>query len=126
MKKTLSLAVIAVTSAMALSTSAMAGDAANGEKIFKKKCKTCHVVEAGKKPKATGPNLAGFLTRPSGTSDYKHSKKLAAAGITWDEENLDQWLKNPKKMVKGTRMTFKLKKEKDRQDVIAYLMTIGS
>ncbi|MTI09635.1 c-type cytochrome [Curvivirga aplysinae] len=126
MKKTISLSVFAVASALVLSASAMAGDAANGEKIFKKKCKTCHVVEAGKKPKATGPNLAGFLTRPSGTSDYKHSKKLAAAAITWNEETLDQWLQNPRKMVKGSRMSFKLKKEKDRQDVIAYLMTIGS
>lgn len=127
MKKAISLTVLAVASAMALSTSAFAaGDAAKGEKIFKKKCKACHIVEAGKPAKPTGPNLAGFLTRPSGTSDYKHSKKLTAANITWDEATLDEWLKNPKKMVKGTRMTFKLKKEKDRQNVIAYLMTVGN
>ena len=99
-----------------------AGDAGNGAKVFKKKCKSCHTVEAGKKHK-TGPNLAGMFSRPAGKADgYKYSKNLKAADFNWDEANLDTWLTNPKKFIKKTKMTLKLKKEKDRADVIAYLM----
>lgn len=126
MKTKLTLSMVCLASMMALSTSALAaGDIAKGEKVFKKKCKTCHTIDVGGKSK-TGPNLAGFLSRPAASQDgYKYSKNLKAAGITWDAETLDTWLKSPKKMVKGTKMSMKVKKEKERVNVIAYLMTIG-
>ena len=42
--------------------------------------------------------------------------------IVWDEKNIDAFIKKPKKFLKGTKMSFiGLKKEKDRNDVIAYL-----
>ena len=44
-------------------------------------------------------------------------------GITWGQDTLDIYLTNPKKYIPGTKMVFAgLKKEKDRQNLIAYLV----
>jgi len=104
-----------------LSTTAMAssdGDAAKGEKVFNK-CKACHSFKKNK----FGPNLAGVYGKPAASvAGYKYSKAMKAANITWDEENLDKFLKKPKKFIKKTKMSFGgLKKEKDRENVIAYM-----
>jgi len=96
------------------------GDAAKGEKIYKK-CKACHSLEAGKKK--VGPSLAGLFGRTAGTVEgFKYSTAMKDSGIVWDEETLDSFLTKPKDMVPKTRMAFPgLKKEQDRMDVIAYL-----
>ncbi len=126
MKTKLSLTIACLISIGAFSTPSFAdGDVTKGEKTFKKKCKSCHTLKAGKKS-STGPNLAGFLSRPAGKLEgFKYSKNMKAADFTWDEETLDKWLKNPKKMIKGSRMSMKLGKEKDRKNVIAYLLTVA-
>ena len=73
-----------------------------------------------------GPQLNGIIGREIGAiADYKYSKamvKYAATAKIWSEENLDAYLESPRKVVKGGRMAFAgLRKEKDRNDVIAYL-----
>lgn len=106
---------------LATGTASAEGDAAKGEKLFKRKCRTCHVIDSGSKHKI-GPDLAGMFGRQAGSAEgYKYSKNLKSADFTWDDGSLDQWLENPKKFVKGTKMVFKLRKEGDRADVIAYL-----
>jgi len=97
-----------------------AGDAAAGEKVFRK-CKACHSVEAGKNK--VGPTLHGVFGRSAGTVEgFKYSDAMMESGIVWDEETLDTYLANPKKSVPGTRMAFPgLKKEEDRVNVITYL-----
>lgn len=102
----------------------LAADADKGEKVFKK-CKACHKVEAGKKS-PVGPNLNGVIGRTAGTGDFKrYSKAMRQAGengLVWDEKALADYLTAPKKFLKGTKMAFPgLKKEKDRDNVIAYL-----
>ena len=97
------------------------GDAAAGEKLFKR-CKACHVVDAEKHK--TGPHLVNIMGRTAGTVEgYKrYSKAMKASGIVWNEETLDGYLEKPKAYVKGTRMAFAgLRKEADRTNVIAYL-----
>ncbi len=96
------------------------GDAANGEKIFKK-CKACHSLEAGKNK--VGPSLAGLFGRTAGTVEgFKFSTAMKDSGIVWDEETLNSFLEKPKQVVPKTRMAFPgLKKEQERADVIAYL-----
>ncbi len=96
------------------------GDAAKGEKIYKK-CKACHSLEAGKKK--VGPSLAGLFGRTAGTVEgFKYSAAMKDSGIVWDEETLDGFLTKPKDVVPKTRMAFPgFKKEQDRMDVIAYL-----
>ena len=97
------------------------GDAAAGEKLFKR-CKACHVVDAEKHK--TGPHLVNIMGRTAGTVEgYKrYSKAMKASGVVWNEETLDGYLEKPKAYVKGTRMAFAgLRKEADRANVIAYL-----
>lgn len=96
------------------------GDAAAGEKVFRK-CKACHSVEAGKNK--VGPSLHGVFGRTAGMEEgFKYSDAMKESGIVWDEETLDVYLTKPKDMVPGTRMAFPgLKKEEDRANVIAYL-----
>jgi len=110
-------------------SSAYAGDAEKGKKVFNK-CKACHGIDEGGKNKL-GPNLWNMVGAPIAAVDgYKYSKALLAyAGEAgnWNEENLDAWLKKPKDLVRKTKMIFPgLKKEADRADLIAYLKENGS
>ena len=116
--------VFILVALMSFSLPAQAGDVAAGEKVFKK-CKACHVVD--KEKNKTGPHLVGLIGREAGSVDSfkKYSKAMKGSGIVWNAETLDGYLANPKKYLKGTKMAFAgLKKEKDRQNIIAYLESL--
>ena len=106
---------------------AMALDAelvAKGEKVFKK-CKACHKV-GDKAKNGTGPILNGVYGRAAGTVDgFKYSKPMLAAaegGLVWDEAELSGYLANPRKYMKGTKMSFAgLKKDKDIAAILEFL-----
>lgn len=124
MKTALSLTAAILTS-FALAGDAFAqGDAANGEKVFRK-CKACHMIGEGAK-KRVGPPLNNIVGAKAGAQDdYKYSqamKDAGAGGLVWTEDKLDAYLKSPKAIVPKGKMAFPgLKKDSDRADVIAYL-----
>jgi cytochrome c len=101
------------------------GDAARGEKVFKK-CAECHTAD---EPfNKTGPYLVGIVGRKVASIYYKeYSPEMVAlgeAGAVWDEASLDRYLTNPKDMVPNGYMSFPGIKEPDeRADLIAYLKT---
>lgn len=100
---------------------ALAGDIDAGAKVFKK-CKACHWAD--KEKNKTGPHLVGIIGRTAGTLDSykKYSKAMKNSGIVWDEATLTDYLRAPKKYLKGTKMAFAgLRKDADIENVIAYL-----
>jgi len=117
-------AIVAVALGMALVPTGpvLATDIKAGQKVFKK-CKACHYADREKHK--TGPHLVNLIGRTAGSlEDYKkYSKAMKASGIVWDKETLTEYLRAPKKYIKGTKMAFVgLKKDADIENVIAYLM----
>lgn len=96
------------------------GDAEAGAKVFKR-CQACHVVD--KEQNRVGPYLLGLFGRKAGSVEgYRYSDAMKSADLVWSEDTLDAYLENPKKLIPKNRMAFPgLKKEADRQNVIAYL-----
>lgn len=97
---------------------------AAGEKVFRK-CKACHQVGEGAKNRS-GPQLNGIVGRPFGAVEgFRYSDAMKAAaegGAVWTEETLAAFLENPKKYLKGTKMSFAgLKSAEDIAAVTAYL-----
>ena len=111
------------------------GDIAAGEKVFKK-CSACHKVGDDAKNRV-GPVLNGVFGRTAGTFEgFKYGKDLAKAGemgLVWDDELVFTYIENPKQFLRDylgdkkakTKMTFRLKKEEDRRNVVAYLKTFS-
>ena len=132
--------ILTALAALALAAPAFAGDVTNGEKEFKK-CKSCHMIVADDgteivKGGKTGPNLYGVVGRAAGSvADFAYSdamKGMGATGLVWDEALLAEYVADPTAFIDShggegkSKMTFNLKKEDDRHDVIAYLKTFSN
>jgi cytochrome c len=54
-------------------------------------------------------------------------KKLGEQGFTWNEQNIDKWIANPKAMIPDSPMALAFQGIADageRTDIIAYLKTV--
>lgn len=100
-------------------------NAAEGEKITKK-CTNCHTFTKGGANKV-GPNLWNVLgNKFAHTDSFTYSKAFYALEGGWDYDNLYQFLRKPKKYVKGTKMAFAgLRKPEDIANVLAYIRTLS-
>lgn len=101
------------------------GDAAKGEQAAKQ-CAACHSFTDN--ANKVGPSLLGIVGRKPGAAEgYAYSepfKTYAASFAAWDDATLDAWLKDPKTVVKGTKMSFAgIKDDAVRADLIAFLKT---
>ena len=113
------------------------GDAAEGEKDFKK-CKACHTISSADevflKGGKTGPNLYGVIGRQAGSLEgFKYGASIVQAGadgLIWDEDTLVAYIADPKAFLKEvtgdssakSKMTFKLK---EGEDVAEFLETFS-
>lgn len=112
---------IAAVVVAAMAQSAQAGDPEAGAQSFKK-CLPCHSIGEGAKNKV-GPELNGIDGRHSGTAPgYSYSEANKGSGITWNEQTFKQYIKDPRAMIKGTKMIFPgIKNEKEIDNLWSYL-----
>ncbi len=101
------------------------GDPARGENIYQR-CIGCHSMDRDR----TGPRHAGLFGRGvASVPGFAYSKALraaGAAGMTWNEETLDAFLKSPTGFLPGTRMGYGgVKDDQERADLIAFLKAQG-
>ncbi len=117
--------IFTMTMALNMSLANAAGDIAKGKKLAKK-CTACHTLEEGGKNRL-GPNLYGILNKPAGQNEnYKYSKAMKNSGIIWDDHTFTDFIAKPKKVVKGTKMSFTgFKKAGQRADLLAYFKSLG-
>jgi len=122
MKSTLTVATLVLA---AMAQTAQAQDVAAGEQSFKK-CYPCHSVGEGAKNKV-GPELNGIDGRHSGSApDYKYSDANKNSGITWDEAQFLEYIKDPRAKIPGTKMIFPgIKNETEAKNLWAYLKQFG-
>ena len=109
------------TPAAASSPAKVLSPAERGAKVYKR-CKACHTINEGGKNRV-GPNLWGIIGQKAGQIEgFAYSKAMEQSDIVWTEENLSEYLRKPSEFLPGGRMAFAgLKKEEDRDAVIAYM-----
>jgi cytochrome c len=113
--------MVAAVSAVMLSAGAVrAQDVDAGKKVFNQ-CRACHVLD--KTTNRVGPHLGGVIGRKAGSVEgFSYSDAMKNSGITWDEESLAKYLKDPKGFIAGNKMAFAgVKKDDDLKNLIAYL-----
>jgi cytochrome c len=120
MPKLILSALIVVASSAAAST-AFAQDATAGKASFNK-CMICHAIGEGAKTKV-GPELNGLDGRKAGTTpDYSYSDANKNSGITWNEAEFKDYIRDPKAKIPNTKMSFVgIKDEKEAADLWAFL-----
>ncbi len=102
-------------------SAALAQDVAKGKTVFNQ-CRACHKV--GEKARnSVGPTLNGLFGRKAGqVKGYNYSRANRNSGLTWDEATFRKYIKNPRKIMPGTKMAYGgLRQDKRITDLIAYL-----
>jgi cytochrome c len=117
MKKLILSALVVIAS----SATALAQDAAAGKTSFNK-CLACHAVGEGAKNKV-GPELNGLDGRKSGSApDYNYSEANKNSGITWNEAQFKEYIRDPKAKIPGTKMAFAgVKNDQEVNDLWAFI-----
>jgi cytochrome c len=106
------------------STRAETGDVARGERLYRA-CVSCHSLELGRN--MTGPSLTELWSRRAGglPSFSRYSPALKSSGIVWNDDTLDEWIKDPQHFIPGNTMTFPgMKDAQQRADLLAFLKEV--
>ena len=120
-KLTLSALLVIASSAFASAAFADDIDLAAGKTAFNK-CLACHAIGEGAKNKV-GPVLNGLDGRKSGTAaDYNYTDANKNSGVTWNEAQFKEYIKDPKAKIPGTKMAFAgIKSENEINNLWAYV-----
>ncbi|MBS0390850.1 MAG: c-type cytochrome [Comamonadaceae bacterium] len=102
---------------------AVAQSVERGRTLYESRCSACHSVDANR----TGPMHAGVLERRAGSvPGFNYSPALASSRIVWTRANLLAWLANPEALIPGQAMGYQVPDARDREDLVAYLATLGA
>ena len=91
-----------------------------------KACQACHSFEKGG-PAKVGPPLHGVVGRPiASIPGFAYSDTLKSIGGEWTYDRIFAFIKNPKGMASGTKMSYVGELDaKKRADILAYLRTLS-
>jgi cytochrome c len=117
------LTILAVIGLSTVLSPALAADGnpGRGQRVFNA-CAQCHSVEADRN--MTGPSLADLWNRKAGSlaSFPRYSHALKSSDLVWNNKTLDEWIKDPQRVVPGNQMTFPgVKDAQQRSDLLAFL-----
>jgi cytochrome c len=116
----LTLAVLGVSGALS-STLAAEGNPDRGQRVFNA-CAACHSLEQNRN--MTGPSLAELWNRKAGSlsSFPRYSPALKSSGVVWNDKTLNDWIKNPQRVIPDNDMTFQgIENDQQRADLLVYL-----
>lgn len=85
-------------------------------------CVPCHALVPDRN--TTGPSLAEVWNRRAGSLPgfSRYSPALKSSGIVWNDDTLDEWIKDPQHFIPGNTMTFPgMKDARQRADLLAFL-----
>lgn len=121
------LAVVAVAGAAAahaqVPLNGAGSSAERGLVVYEARCSGCHSVDANR----VGPLHRGVLGRRAGAvPGYDYSPALRASTLVWSPATLKAWLADPEVVIPGQGMGYRLSDAREREDVVAYLATLGS
>ena len=112
-----------IVGVLGVSAGAQAQSVTRGQALFDSRCVACHSLDANR----VGPALGGVLGRTAGKADaYSYSSAMKAATHVWDVHKLKAWLTNPEALVPGQNMNYRLDLAQDRDDVVAYLVSVSA
>ena len=110
--------LVSLLGVSALGGSALAADPERGAALYESRCGACHSISRNR----IGPRHEALFGRQAGTqAGYAYSQALVASGVLWDDETLDQWLRNPQLFIPGQKMGYRLRNPGERADIIAFL-----
>jgi cytochrome c len=92
-----------------------------GERVFAA-CAACHSLEPNRN--MTGPSLAELWNRKAGSlSNFpRYSSALKSSGVVWNDNTLNDWIKDPQHFIPGNDMTFQgIENDQQRADLLAFL-----
>ncbi|MCV3207375.1 c-type cytochrome [Mesorhizobium sp. YC-39] len=112
--------LVGLLAAGLLLPAAASAQQADGERLFRQRCGTCHSLEPGQN--RVGPHLSGIIGRMAGSVEgARYSAALRESGIVWDSQSLDTFLAAPRQRVPGTSMTVGVPNAAQRAAIISYL-----
>ncbi|CAE6480566.1 unnamed protein product [Rhizoctonia solani] len=99
------------------------GEFERGAKLFKERCADCHAIEPGKPSgERQAPNLSRLYGNSFQTFTISKTQGPQEHRLTWDDNTLDKYLKNPRSIKPGVDKIFEpVTKAQDRKDLITYL-----
>jgi cytochrome c len=88
------------------------------------RCVVCHSLEKNG-PQRVAPNLWGIVGAPKAAKTwYNYSSALKAKGGVWTEQELEEFLADANRFVKGTKKSIKVTNQAERKSIIEFLKTL--